>query len=86
MENDPCGHLREKAASALEELTEASDEMAEFSIIKPYEADSGPEEIANYLKRMHTAFERERIAWERYYAINLELLECIRSAYRDQQA
>jgi hypothetical protein len=86
MKNDPCGELREKAASALQELTEASDAMAEFSVVKPYEAHEEPDEMALYLKRMHRAFERERIAWEQYYAVNLELLECIREAYSETQS
>jgi hypothetical protein len=85
MKNDPCGDLREKAARALEELTEASDAMAEFSVIKPYEAHNLPDEVALYLERMHQAFKCERIAWERYYAVNLELLECIRQAYSETQ-
>jgi hypothetical protein len=81
---DPCAQFREKAAAALEELTSASEAMAEFSIAKPYESQQAADEMTDYLQRMHEAFERERVAWENYYAINLELLDCIREAYRSQ--
>ncbi|MDF1500556.1 MAG: hypothetical protein P1P76_08810 [Anaerolineales bacterium] len=80
---DPCNELREKAASALKELTDASEAMAEFSVAAPYESRDEPAVVADYLKRMHQAFERERIAWEAYYEINLELLDCIRAAYQE---
>ncbi len=83
---DPCAHLRERAADALEELTQASEAMAEFSVSTPYESRQAREKMAEYLQSMQAVFERERVAWEAYYAINLELLECIRDAYREQAA
>jgi rubrerythrin len=79
---DPCEHLRKKAATALQELKQASDAMAQYSVIEPYEADSKPETTTTYLKQMQQAFERERLAWEAYYEINLKLLDCIRDSYR----
>lgn len=81
--DDPCARLRERAAAALEELNSASEAMAGFSILQPYSSDQVPEELAQYLQEMNAAFERERLAWEGYYQINLELLECIRDAYRE---
>lgn len=80
---DPCARLREQAATALEELNNASEAMAEFSILQPYNSGQAPERLEQYLQEMNTAFERERLAWERYYQINLELLDCIRDAYRE---
>jgi hypothetical protein len=81
---DPCGHLRAKAASALEELTQASEAMAEFSILQPYESEQATEQLTKYLERMQAAFERERVAWDAYYHINLELLECIRETFGEE--
>lgn len=83
---DPCKHLRQKAAEALVELNRASEAMAEFSIITPYQSDQRHEKMKGYLQEMQAAFERERIAWESYYTINLELLECIRDTYREFEA
>lgn len=81
---DPCGHLRAKAASALEELTKASEAMAEFSILQQYDSEQENEALAQYLERMQAAFERERVAWDAYYHINLKLLECIREAFGEE--
>ena len=80
--DDPCASLRERAAIALVELNSASEAMAGFSILHPYSSDQAPEELTQYLQEMNAAFERERMAWESYYQINLELLDCIRDAYR----
>lgn len=82
--DDPCKDLREQAAMALQELTQASEAMAQFSVVEPYQTDTDPDEMADYLKRMQESFERERIAWEAYYRINVELLECMRDIYSEQ--
>jgi hypothetical protein len=83
---DPCERLRERSAAALEELTEAGELLAKFSVGKPHQGDLQPGELEEYLRQMAEAFERERVAWEAYYQINLELLECIREANRERRA
>ena len=82
---DPCKNLREKAAEALAELTDAGEAMAEYSVIQPYTSGAGFVKIADHLRMMREAFEREQRAWDAYYQINLELLDCIRKTYRERQ-
>lgn len=83
---DPCAQLRERSIAALQELTKAGELLAEFSVAKPPDADLEPGDLEQYLQQMARAFERERAAWEAYYQINLELLECIREANNERRA
>lgn len=83
---DTCEKLRKRSAAALEELTEAGEQLAEFSVGEPHQGNRQPGDLEEYLRRMAEAFERERIAWETYYQINLELLECIREANKERKA